>query len=757
MKSWKFEQRVLFVALLPGATIALVLSIYFLALRYADVDAALASRGATLARQLAPASEYGAFSGNVLELRRLAVAAAREADVSGIIFYDRDNNPIAIAGSPRYRDNPGGLPDGWSGATPDGQTLLFHAKILPPTLPMDDLPAAAPGVAPPLGSLMVEMSRAVVTARKQEILAVTSGFTLLLLAIAGLLARRLEHDVSDPVLALEKAVADIRAGNLAARVVPHPAGTLVSLERDINSMAAALEEARRIADKALATSEAELQRQTDLAETLLKAQSDAGIGIAIHVDGRVTYANQAYCRMHSKTHEEVLAVDHVAELLHPSVQMVARETLDKLARGDIPAGRRESMVLTPEGETRFHEVMLCRMPPENGKQPILAVVTDNTEHRRDERLLAEAYARLQEQKEEAERASQAKSRFLAAASHDLRQPLHALSLFAGELETKVEKPKQQKLVNQIMVAASAMGELLEALLDISRLDLAGLAPERRAIPVQPLLEKLVETHQGAATAKGLTLHAVPTRLWIETDPVLIERILGNLISNAVRYTRRGGVVVGVRREGDNARLEVWDSGMGIATEHLPLIFQEFYQVGNPERDAGKGLGLGLSIVERLAKALGHLLRARSEPGRGSVFAITVPRAEAQNLDPGLEDGQVNDDSARILVVHEKGAIADSLCELMRGWGYRVGSAHSLPDLERVLEQPPDLAVVDDCCIAPTGDVLSQLTAPPLVIILGDMVASPAVPVAGHLPKPIQPAKLRALLRHLLERRQEEVV
>lgn len=756
MKGWKFEQRVLFVALLPGATIALVLSIYFLALRYADVDAALASRGATLARQLAPAAEYGAFSGNVLELRRLAVAAAREADVSGIVFYDRDNNPIAIAGSPRYRDSPKGLPDGWNGSTPDGQTLLFHAKILPPTLPMDDLPAAAPGVALPLGSLMVEMSRAVVTARKQEILAVTSGFTLLLLAIAGLLARRLERDVSDPVLALEKAVADIRAGNLGVRVIPHPAGTLVSLERDINSMAAALEDARRHADKALATSEAELQRQTDLAETLLKAQSDAGIGIAIHVDGRVTYANHAYCRMHGKTLDEVLAAEHVAELLHPSVQLMARETLDKMARGDIPAGRREGMVLTPEGEIRFHEVMLCLMPPENGKQPILAVISDNTEHRRDERLLADAYAKVQEQKEEAERSSQAKSRFLAAASHDLRQPLHALSLFAGELETKVEKPKQQKLVNQIMVAASAMGELLEALLDISRLDLAGLAPDRRAVPVQPLLQKLAETHQGGAAAKGLTLRFVPTQLWIETDPILMERILGNLISNAIRYTRRGGVVIGVRREGENARLEVWDSGMGIATEHLPLIFQEFYQVGNPERDAGKGLGLGLSIVDRLAKALGHPLRARSESGRGSVFAITVPRAEAQDIGPSDDEGQVNDESTRILVVQEKGAIADSLCELLRGWGYRVGSAHALPELQRALEQPPDLAVVDDCCIAPAGDVLSQLAIPPLLIVLGEITASSVIPVAGHLPKPIQPAKLRALLRHLLERRQEDL-
>ena len=184
------------------------------------------------------------------------------------------------------------------------------------------------------------------------------------------------------------------------------------------------------------------------------------------------------------------------------------------------------------------------------------------------------------------------------------------------------------LAGQIGAATGAMGELLDALLEVSRLDTEDIAPQRQALALGPLLESIVAAQRQSAEAKGLRIACVGTQAWTESDPHLLRRLLGNLVANAVRYTHQGGVVVGVRREGAGLRIEVWEHGIGIDAGQLPLVFQEFYQVANRERDAGKGLGLGLAIVERLARMLGHALHAHSRPRRGSVFGVSVPRVAA---------------------------------------------------------------------------------------------------------------------------------
>ncbi|MFZ5509655.1 MAG: ATP-binding protein [Pseudomonadota bacterium] len=636
MKTWGIKERVLFVALMPAIIIALVLAGYFLVLRYADVEESLVSRGRALARQLAPAAQYGAFSGNRDELRHLADTLIQEPDVTAVVVFDRAGLPLAQSGLTRFTGDPNRLPEGWTGKSGDGETLFFHAKILHRFSQADDPFVLGPGAASPpgrrddfypIGSVVLELSRSGLLAKKREMLAVTVIFTLLTLAAGGLLAVRLGRDVLEPIVNLQNAVADIRAGRLDTRVTPHPAGTLRALEEGVNEMVAAMQ-----------------------------------------------------------------------------------------------AG-----------------------------------------HDRLEQRIAAATAELKEKKEEAERSNLAKSRFLAAASHDLRQPLHALSLFAAELEHETRNGPQQRLARQISAAVGVMSELLEALLDISRLDVASARPLREEFALEPLFERIYAAHSPAAEAKGLRLHLVPTRLWVGSDPRLLERMVGNLVANAIRYTERGGVLVGARRTGKDVRIEVWDTGIGIAPEHQQLVFQEFFQIGNPERDPGKGLGLGLAIVDRMAKRLEHPLSLRSVLGRGSVFAITLPRATPLPISPPEEETKVGNFSARALVISPHDATCDSLCSLLESWGLDTTYMDNVTEAELLLLATPDVVLFDEertgaAALAARG---TGHGVTPAMILLGEAPADMERVLNGtayaRLAKPVRPAKLRALLQHILHARQGETV
>jgi signal transduction histidine kinase len=232
--------------------------------------------------------------------------------------------------------------------------------------------------------------------------------------------------------------------------------------------------------------------------------------------------------------------------------------------------------------------------------------------------LQESYSgleqKIQERTRQLELAGQAKSRFFAAASHDLRQPMHALGLFIAQLRNHVRTPTTREIVGQAEASVAAMRNLLDGLLDISKLDAGVFAPRIEDFSIQPLLQRMESGFGPAAREKGLKLRIVPSRLVVRSDPVLLERIVLNLVSNAVRYTTRGGIVVGCRRRNGGAHIEVWDSGMGIPADKQQDIFQEFFQLVNAERDRSRGLGLGLAIVERSA-LLGHRIMLRSMPGQ----------------------------------------------------------------------------------------------------------------------------------------------
>lgn len=236
-------------------------------------------------------------------------------------------------------------------------------------------------------------------------------------------------------------------------------------------------------------------------------------------------------------------------------------------------------------------------------------------------------ARLERAQAAADAANEAKSRFLAAASHDLRQPYQAMMLFHTLLHQRLKEEKDLEISRLLGDAMNSGRNLLDALFDVSALEAAAVRPTITTFPCADLFDALADEFRHQAAAKRLELRVVSCGLNLHSDRTLVLRIMRNLVSNACRYTEQGAILLGARRAGPEfARLEVWDTGPGIPLEKIPLIFEDFYQLGNPERDRSKGLGLGLSTVERMARLLDSELTVFSRPGRGSVFAISVPVA-----------------------------------------------------------------------------------------------------------------------------------
>ncbi|MCK6411171.1 MAG: ATP-binding protein [Azonexus sp.] len=355
-----------------------------------------------------------------------------------------------------------------------------------------------------------------------------------------------------------------------------------------------------------------------------------------------------------------------------------------------------------------------------------------------EERVREATQKLEAQKNEAERANKAKSRFLAAASHDLRQPLHALSLFSADLLRQVGNGVTHtlpRLSEQIAQSTSVLGELLDSLLDISRLDVAGIKPEIHPSALNPVFERLASSFRRTAVERGLRLRVRPTRLWVETDPLMLERILVNLLANALRYTPRGGtVLLAARRRGGQVAVEVRDSGIGIATEHQAAIFAEFYQVGNSAREQNKGLGLGLSIVDRLVRALDIRIELKSRPGEGTRFGLLLPASREVRSPPAETVAAAGD-----VCLIGRGAHFDLIENLLRSWEYRL-SRHA--DIDAVALLPEGIVILDAASLARLGGGACGLS---LICLVSEGEAPP--PAGIHpLPLPVRPARLRALLR-----------
>jgi signal transduction histidine kinase/ActR/RegA family two-component response regulator len=281
----------------------------------------------------------------------------------------------------------------------------------------------------------------------------------------------------------------------------------------------------------------------------------------------------------------------------------------------------------------------------------------------------------------AETANRAKSRFLAAASHDLRQPLHAMGLFAAALVAKARDPGVKPLVASIRASVEALEGLFAQLLDLSHLEAGALHPAPRTFALEPMLSRLAAEMAPQALASGLSLRKVATRVTVTTDPILLERILANFVTNAVRYTRTGGIVVGARRRGRSVRIDVVDTGVGIAAADCARVFDEFVQLATTPRPnaSGRGMGLGLAIVRRLADLLGHPIEVESVPGRGSRFSIVVPAARdpmpRPDSHPAREPAGVPASQAlagrHVVVVDDDPAVLSAMHALFTAWDAAV--------------------------------------------------------------------------------------
>jgi signal transduction histidine kinase len=294
---------------------------------------------------------------------------------------------------------------------------------------------------------------------------------------------------------------------------------------------------------------------------------------------------------------------------------------------------------------------------------------------------------LTEEKERAEIANRSKSQFLAAASHDLRQPTHALGLYVATLRALAQAPVIERtaiagLAERLQTALKGMSQLLNVLLDISRLDAGVIDVEPRRFALRQELDALENQFSQAASAKGLTLKIRSTSIWLETDAVLLHNILSNLVSNAVRYTVRGGILVACRRRDREVEIQVFDTGIGIASDQLAIIFREFYQIGNAARDREQGLGLGLAIVQRTAVLLGARIQVRSAPGRGSLFSVRLPAMHdvlPPDIHPDTGGGEriASRWHKTLLVIDDDRDVLASMQTLLQAWGHTVVVAQSL--------------------------------------------------------------------------------
>ncbi len=361
----------------------------------------------------------------------------------------------------------------------------------------------------------------------------------------------------------------------------------------------------------------------------------------------------------------------------------------------------------------------------------------------------------------AEEANRAKSVFLASASHDLRQPLHALGLFLVSLGRTPLDDRQRQLLEHIEASSGAAREMLNTLLDFSKLEAGVVTPRPRAFRLQPLLYKLENEFAPQADARGLFYRTRDTTVTLFGDPTLVELILRNLIANAIRYTRRGGVLVACRRRRFHASIEVWDTGIGIPATQHQYIFREFHQLGNPERDQRKGLGLGLAIVDGLARTMRTRVTLASVPDRGSVFRLSIPLAWSAPEEAASAEAPRGLDGLRVLVIDDDDAIRTAMSSLLGSWQCECRTVESEEEAFGVLAGfTPDLILADHRLRGHrTGqEALSAIRerlghAVPAIIITGDTAADRLRTAhAGGvvlLHKPVVPGELHTAMSALM--------
>jgi len=466
------------------------------------------------------------------------------------------------------------------------------------------------------------------------------------------------------------------------------------------------------------------------------------------------WVNEAYaaaCRMRP---EQMVGLNHFGLYPNPENEAIFRQVRDT----GVPACFKDKPFEFPDQPERgvtWWDWTLNRVTDASGEVTGLVFsLRETTARVRAEQALMAAKA-------EAERANEAKSRFLAAASHDLRQPLSALSLYARLLRGKVGAADADLVANMEHCIGSLSG-LLTDLLDLSKLQAGVIRPNPSDFAVDAWLEKLVSTFAPKAEAAGLEFRYRPSARIAHTDPVLLGRLLGNLLDNAIRYTPRGGVLVRCRNHQGKCWVGVWDTGIGIPAEQIGEIFEEFRQLDNAARSEQKGSGLGLAIVARMAELLGLEIRVQSRSGRGSLFAIELPLTHSAPTPP--QDGFVVERTLRIGLVDDNAYLRQALARALESAGHEVVAAPSGKALLAFLGNDPPEVLISDYRLGDTEtgiEVILLVRAAaqrpvPAVIITGDtepaLIGSMAARGITVLHKPLDLDALQTCLQALVSGR-----
>nr|WP_247884323.1 PAS domain-containing protein [Azospirillum sp. OGB3] len=437
----------------------------------------------------------------------------------------------------------------------------------------------------------------------------------------------------------------------------------------------------------------EALRRSEERLTIALAASEAGIWDFDLRDRTLAWSDGMY-RLYGVTPDSFTpGEDSFFKLVHPadrdSVRRFTRDVLEA-RRSDY---RGEFRILHPRDGVRW--IMAIGRPLyENGRLVRLSGLNlDITGRKAMEEALREAKAKADE-------ANISKSKFLAAASHDLRQPLQSALLFAGVLHHHVDPAKGRGPLASLERALETLKSLLDSLLDVSRLDAGVITPQIGAVPLRPMLEEMEAAYVPISSSKGLEFTVIQPApdLAVRSDRLLLGRMLRNLVENAIRYTEAGYVRMSCETTNGTVRITVQDSGIGISAEQQTKVFEEFHQVGNPERDRSQGLGLGLAIVQRLSRLLNHPVSVRSEPGHGSVFSIEAPRAAPAAPLPSPEaEASPSGDGRLAVLVEDDVIVLMGLRTIFQEWGYEVavaGSAEQALERLRGLDRRPDLVIAD---------------------------------------------------------------
>jgi two-component system CheB/CheR fusion protein len=479
---------------------------------------------------------------------------------------------------------------------------------------------------------------------------------------------------------------------------------------------------------------------------------------------RVISTSSSFHRIFSVKPEDLIGRHLLAAGDHLDVPALREFLVSIQARGTSINDHEVELALPGLGRrTYLMSARVLREAP-SAKRKILVAIVDVTEARREGKALEAA-------KSEAERANVSKSRFLAAASHDLRQPLQTISLLQGMLDRRVHDETTRRLVRRLDETVRTMSSLLDKLLDINQLEAGIVRPAIVDFPINCLLEEMRTEFTYHTETNDLGWRVVPSRLTVRSDPRLLEQIIRNLLSNAVKYTTEGRLLLGCRRRDDMLRIEVWDTGAGIPELELQAIFEEFHQLDNPARERSKGLGLGLAIVQRLSDLLGHKIDVRSRLGTGSVFSIEVPLGRPETAHgpvPDQNKAQANATTrGTILIVEDDPAVLEMLQLLFDDEGHRTlvaADGHKALGLVAQGSITPDLIVAD--YNLPKGlnglEVIARLQKQaehniPAIILTGDISADSLREIAGHdcvhLNKPVRASELTRLAQRLLAKPQ----